>query len=368
MAFEAALPTRADAPALPILAGRMLRADLPLYLAIAVYTCCGLLLLASLGAADRAAYGIYVARWATLFLLLLPAIALAVDGALVIHRFDRRRRLAFRRTFSPKRLARLLSGMALLMAMVLFQGTFTSIKNVLPVIRDGFPQDRIQADIDRWLHFGVDPWRWLQFAQHHIIRGVVEWNYNVAWFALCFGALFFVVTSPTAASIRTRYVVTFMLVWAVCGNLLAGLFLSAGPAFYGFVTGDEARFAEQLAFLALGSGSSHSAAAYQDYLWSLHASGEAGFASGISAFPSVHVALVAMNAFFIAERFPRAAVLAWLYVAFIVASSVYLAWHYAIDGYASIVVVGLIHILMRQVIRHPPGRDQSRLSATSSMR
>lgn len=330
------------------------RRDAPLFLAIAAYTIAGLLLLESLGATDQAAYGIYVARWATLFLILMPAVAILVDSALVIHRFDRRRGLAFRRTFSARRVTALLAGMALLMAMVLFQGTFTSIKNVLPLMHGGFPQDGIQADIDRWLHFGSDPWRWLYaFAATDLMRAAVEWNYNVAWFALVYGALFFVATSPAASAVRMRYVLMFMLVWVVCGNLFAGFFLSAGPAYYGFVTGDEARFAEQLAFLERGVDQDHSAAAYQDYLWSLYAGGLSGFGSGISAFPSVHVGLAAMNAFFVGERWPRLAWAAWAYVALIVASSVYLAWHYAIDGYASIAVVGLMHVMLRRFFARP---------------
>ncbi|MBX3532034.1 MAG: phosphatase PAP2 family protein [Rhizobiaceae bacterium] len=347
--FPAIAPAPQSRPAAAVIAA--VRADAPLYLAIASYTIAGLLLLSTLGAADQAAYAIYVARWATLFLILMPAVAVLVDGALVIHRFDRRRGLALRRTFSAERVAALLAGMALLMAMVLFQGTFTSIKNVLPLMHGGFPQDGIQADIDRWLHFGTDPWRWLySFAATDLVRMAVEWNYNVAWFALVYGALFFVATSPAARAVRMRYIFMFMLVWVVCGNLLAGVFLSAGPAFYGFVTGDGARFAEQLAFLQRGLDQEHSAAAYQQYLWSLHADGLSGFGSGISAFPSVHVGLAAMNAFFVSERWPRLALAAWGYVALIVASSVYLAWHYAIDGYVSIAVVALMHFTLRRLL------------------
>ena len=65
--------------------------------------------------------------------------------------------------------------------------------------------------------------------------------------------------------------------------------------------------------------------------------------NGISAFPSVHVGLIAMNALFVAERSRMLGRVAWLYVVLIVASSVYLGWHYAIDGYVSILVVVLAH-------------------------
>ena len=121
------------------------------------------------------------------------------------------------------------------MTFMIFQGTFTSIKNGLVVWRDGFPFDKVQADIDAWIHFGVDPWRWLSFAQIDFIRLAVEWNYSILFFTGSFGLLFFVATSPLAARVRTRFLFCFMLVWIILGNVLAGLFMSAGPAFYGRV-------------------------------------------------------------------------------------------------------------------------------------
>lgn len=331
---------------------RNVRADAGFYLAILLYTTLGLLLLQWTGADDRATYGVYFARWAVVFGLFFPLVALIADGAMVVHRFDRRRKLAFSRAFSQKRVAWLLAGTALLMAFVLFQGTFTSLKNTMVYWQGGFLHDRVQADIDKWLHFGVDPWRLLfAFGENDLTRTVVEWNYNVLWFVLCFGALFFVVTSPRAIEVRGRYLACFMLVWIVCGNIFAVMFISAGPAFYGAVTGDEARFAEQLAFLAQGAANPNSAVAYQDYLWSLHEAGATSFGSGISAFPSIHVGLVALNAIFITEYSRRLGLLAWAYLGFIVASSVYLAWHYAIDGYASIVLVAIIHYAVKAMAR-----------------
>jgi hypothetical protein len=327
----------------------LIRADAGLYLFIAVYTLSGLVFLRAYGAGEQAAYSIYLVYWTTLFALFFPLAAFAGDAAWIVHRFDRKRSLATKRMFSHHRLARLLSGICLLMAFMIFQGTFTSVKNGLSVWQDGFPFDKVQADIDAWLHFGVDPWRWLAFAQHDFVRIVLEWNYAAVFFTICFGALFFVATSPLAASVRTRYLVCFMLVWIVVGNLLAGLFMSAGPAFYGAVTGDEFRFAQQLEFLARGADWPNSSAAYQDYLWTLHSAGQTGFGSGISAFPSVHVALAMFNALFVWEYSRRFGLLAFAYVALILASSVYLGWHYAIDGYAAIIVTALIYTATRRM-------------------
>lgn len=346
---------------------RLIRDDAGLYLVILLYTAAGLALLAATGAAGHATYGVYLVRWIVTFAMVFPAIALLIDLLLVVHRFDDRRRLAMRSAFSIRRIACLLSGMALMMMMMLFQGTFTSLKSAMTFWQGGFLHDRVQADIDRWLHFGVDPWRLLYaFGEHEMVRRIVEVNYNMVWFLICFGALFFVLTSPRMRAVRARYLVCFMLIWVICGNLVAGLFLSAGPAFYGAVTGDVERFAGQMAFLAQGIGQPHSAATYQNYLWSLHDGGTTGFGSGISAFPSVHVAMIAMIAMFLAEHSRRLAMLAFAYVAFIVASSVYLAWHYAIDGYVSIAMVVVIHLLVRRFMPAAGGARRPARSADAA--
>jgi hypothetical protein len=341
---------------------KLIRADAGLYLFIAIYTLSGLLFLRAYGAEEQVAYSIYLVYWTILFTMFFPLAAFAVDAAWIVHRFDEKRNLATKRMFSPRRLARLLSGICLLMAFMIFQGTFTSVKNGLSVWQDGFPFDKVQADIDAWLHFGVDPWRWLAFAQHDFVRIAVEWNYATVFFTICFGALFFVATSPLAARVRTRYLICFMLVWIVVGNVLAGLFMSAGPAFHGNVTGDELRFAAQLKFLARGADWPNSSAAYQNYLWTLHSAGQTGFGSGISAFPSVHVALAMFNALFVWEYSRRLGLLAFAYVALIQASSVYLGWHYAIDGYAAIIVTALIHAATRRMM--PTGNARAVLTAS----
>lgn len=330
---------------------RNIRDDAPLYLVLVVYTVAGLAFLALTGNSHLAAYSIYLAKWAAAFLLFFPLLALSLRLAGVFHRFDKRRRLAFRRVFSARHTAHFASGLCFVLALMIFQGTFTSVKNGLSAWTGGFPYDRQLADWDAALYFGTDPWRLLYaVADPHYVLGIVEWNYNTMWFVLCFGALFHVATAPGAAIIRTRYLVSFMLVWAVVGNLAAGTLVSAGPAFYGMVTGDHARFAEQLAVLAHHADRAGSAASYQAYLWTLHEKGMTGFASGISAFPSVHVGLVAMNAFFLAERSRLLGTTAFAYLGVIQASSVYLAWHYSLDGYVAIVIAAAIYYTLRMCI------------------
>ncbi len=327
----------------------LMRADAPFYFFVAAYTVASLLFLDFAHASDQAAFAPYLWRWPFVFAFLLPLIAFGADAALLAVKFRRRPKLAAKRLFSASRLAYFLSGLALLMALGVFQGDYTSVKNGLPVLRQGFVYDAAQAHLDAVLHFGTDPWHFLyKIAGFDIVRTVVEWNYNVLWFLICFGALFFVATSPMAAHVRTRYLTCFAAIWVLIGNVFAGLFLSAGPAFYGMVTGDTARFGEQLAFLARGAASPNSAASYQQYLWTLHEQAQAGFASGISAFPSVHVALITLNALFIYEHHRKLGLAAFGYVFFVAASSVYLAWHYAIDGYVSIAITVAIYLAAKK--------------------
>src|SRR5688572_967682 len=93
--------------------------DAPLYAFIAVYTLAGLAFIHVMGAWDKTAYAIYVDRWLFTFGLFMPLVAILFDGGLVIHRFNRRRRLAFRRIYSAKRLSCLVAGVLLLLAMIL---------------------------------------------------------------------------------------------------------------------------------------------------------------------------------------------------------------------------------------------------------
>jgi hypothetical protein len=349
------------------LAGRaaaIVRADGFLYGFIAIYAAAGLAFLAEVGALDRAAYHTYLPIWLLLFGFLLPSLSLLFDVGRFLHRFDRRRALAARRAFSVERMACFVSGIALLMGIMVFQSTFTSVKNGIYVLWGRFPFDRVQADLDAALHFGRDPWHWLYaLGEHAWVRFLVEWNYDMLWFVICYGMLFFMVTSPRTRRQKRRYVLSFMLVWIVVGNVLAGMFLSAGPAFYGFVTGDEARFADQLAFLAQ-STSSRAAMIYQHYLWTLQSAGRTGFASGISAFPSVHVAMITLNALFIAEYDRRLGAIAFAYTAFVAASSVYLAWHYAIDGYVAVAVTVVLYALVRRLA--PDAPDGARAAPVSA--
>lgn len=80
----------------------------------------------------------------------------------------------------------------------------------------------------------------------------------------------------------------------------------------------------------------------QDELLAWHRTGSHGFGRGISAMPSMHVALA--FCFFLAMRHVSMAA-TWFFGVFfmlILIGSVHLGYHYALDGYVAVLVTGII--------------------------
>lgn len=321
-----------------------IRADAVLYAAMAVYLLAGLAYVLSKSGMLFGDFEDYVEGCVVLCCVILPYGTLIVGMAHVALRLRQRRSLAYRFMFAPRRIARLIAGtLLMLLILVLFQEMFTSIKSAFS--NAGFGYDALIANIDKFLHFGHAPVKYLlPLAQNRDVLRIVEFNYDEVWVTIWLGMLYWMATSPKADGIRVRYCLTFFLVWGVVGNVAAGLLPTAGPAFYGLVTGDAGRFANLQGFL---DNSSSATAITQHYLWALHQKGTTGLGAGISAFPSMHVAVTAMSALFVAERGRRMAVIGALYTLVVMISSVYLGWHYAIDGYIAVILTSMIYWAVR---------------------
>lgn len=345
-----------------------LRNDWPLYALAGAFLSVGMLYLAHSDNAIFNTLGHYLTQWIFHFGFVGPLFAVTAGVVHIAWRMRGRKRLAYRTMVAPRRLARFVAGTVFLMTGgLMFTTTFTAIKTSFSA--GGFRYDQVHADIDKALHFGVDPFHYLySFAQHTWLLRVLEVNYSIVWFVVCYFALYFVLTSPRTDGLRVRFALTWLGTWIIVGTAMAGQWLSAGPVYYGSVTGDTARFAEQIAFLASTADAPASAYGFQHYLWHLHESGQGGFGSGISAFPSMHVGLVTVVALFAAERSVRLGIVAWTYVGLVLFSSVYLGWHYAIDGYAAIVTVTALYWALRKLTpRLARLRWQGRSAATVSL-
>ena len=97
----------------------------------------------------------YFVSLAILDLVALPAlvvIGLSLRSVIA----DFRHPTAWLRTcLDQRRIARILTGFILLLALVPFMATFTSMKSFIGL--GGFTADVPLANFDRWMHFGSDP-------------------------------------------------------------------------------------------------------------------------------------------------------------------------------------------------------------------
>ena len=112
------------------------------------------------------------------------------------------------------------------------------------------------------------------------------------------------------------------------GGLLAIAFASVGPRFAHDLLGND-HFVPLMARL---SDDLYSAQATH-YL--LAAQGTPAIGGGISAMPSLHVAIAVMIALCLRDRQTQWQWLAWAYAAIIYVGSIHLGWHYASDGIVS---------------------------------
>ncbi len=223
---------------------------------------------------------------------------------------------------------------------------FSTFKHHLPAWVPFFADPPL-ADLDEALHFG-QPWRWTHAIAPRGAGPLLAFLYGPVWFAQFFG---FVLLAAflTRDALRTRYLIALAGTLILLGTLgrIAGA--SAGPIFYDRMQ-ESLRFADLVASLG-GTRAGAAMLAASDYLYASYRSDSAVFGSGISAMPSIHVALATLNALFLRALNPRLAPLGALFGASILFGSVYFGWHYALDGYASILGVALIWHLAGRLAR-----------------
>jgi hypothetical protein len=199
----------------------------------------------------------------------------------------------------------------------------TWTKIMLPLATP-FWADPLLADVDHAI-FRVDPWR-IAEALFGWAAPMVDGAY-VTWVLVKFVTLAAVLAVPESRR-KAQALLCYFLIMA-CTALGQYLLSSGGPVFYARLG-----FGDRFAALPIEPW----VKVTTSYLWSDYARAGGEIGTGISAMPSLHVAIALWFALVMRAYFPRAAVLGYLYFALILIGSVLLGWHYAVDGIAAIAI------------------------------
>ncbi len=245
---------------------------------------------------------------------------------------------------------RLLPMVLVLIASILLPIGFSFAKNAIPELVPYYA-DPALTQLDYWLHFGHDPWS----LAHGLVRATVGAETAVHWlvafylpvwsvFAIAFPVIV-CLTDPDEARAR-RYIWLFFGAWVVLGNLLALAGSSVGPVFYDRLLGSD-RFAALDAAIQSSGLAASAIGNIQGLLWDRYLGGGFDLGLGISAFPSMHLAVATITALYLVERSRWLAPVAIGFVVFTLFGSIYTGYHYAIDGYVSIVLIWLANRYLR---------------------
>ncbi len=246
--------------------------------------------------------------------------------------------------FMPRRVV---WGMAIMLFVPLFFSFFTSAKNMIPVIQP-FAWDPFLAEADRLLHGGRHPWEWLHpFLKFAAVTATISFFYKL-WFFNKYIMVVWQAFSLKRPQLRKQFFITMLLSWIINGFVLALFFSSAGPCYFDYFYPDLPNPYEGLmSFLR----QSHQRMEVMDlwamdYLLQAYKARTTDLFSGISAFPSMHVSVALLN-MLVAWRIHRGLGIVFaVYLGFIMLGSVHIGWHYAVDGYMSLVTTTFIWLIV----------------------
>jgi hypothetical protein len=201
---------------------------------------------------------------------------------------------------------------------------FLPLKYAIPQIVP-FWLDQPIAQAERMI-FATDPWlqldRLLGWATVPIDR-----LYGL-WLPAQSLLLFTVLTQPASAA-KSRALIAYVLAWFLLGVVAAILFSSGGPLFYDRLLGGTAFAALRETLQYRGAWV---ALAESDKMWASLASGRPSIVAGISAVPSIHVAISVWMFLAVRRMAPRLAPYSLVYSIAMWVGSVQLGWHYVADG------------------------------------
>ncbi|MBI1214206.1 MAG: hypothetical protein GC185_00135 [Alphaproteobacteria bacterium] len=207
-------------------------------------------------------------------------------------------------------------------------------KSLIPFVNN-FRWDPLLAKLDRAVHFGHYPQEWVVPFVDALHGGrFMNLCYN-AWFVFFLTAMGYALFLDGDDRRRLSFLWTFLLLWIFGGSLMATWLSSVGPVFFHAFYPAQPDIYDGL----LGDTGSSSFILGKLVEWTLNS--KHIDANGISAMPSMHLAVAALVTIYY-SRFNLCAFLpALLFSLCIFTATVYTGLHYAIDGYVGILLAAL---------------------------
>jgi hypothetical protein len=180
----------------------------------------------------------------------------------------------------------------------LFISSFTSIKASIGEINP-CDVDHALMVVDRFLHGGVSAWRIFHpFVGYPPITALISLVYE-AWFPVL-ALVVVAVALSTRVALRNQFLVALVLTWAILGTLLPLLLPAGGPCFYGLLYPNRPDPYRPLMEYLAAANEIHSIRVLdlQQMLWADFEARALRPGSGISATPSMHVAIATLIALY----------------------------------------------------------------------
>jgi len=202
-----------------------------------------------------------------------------------------------------------------------------------------FYGDTLFMEMDKFLHFGKLPTDWVAplLDLPSVIIGL-DYFYKL-WYFIMFGLWGWAAWGASDNGWRRQFILAFMLCWVVGGALLATLLSSVGPCFYGLFVEGVNPYAEYMQGLkAIHANDELIAVKTQGILAELHFTNNHDIRIGISAMPSLHNTLAVLFAIVGYKIHKNLGRILTVYAVIVFIGSVVLGWHYAVDGYAGLII------------------------------
>lgn len=233
-------------------------------------------------------------------------------------------------------------GIAAILAILPLTISFCVGKSLIPHLAD-YVWDPLLSSADRIIHFGYYPHELLApLMKSDLVNIFMDMTY-LSWFIMLYLVQGYCFFSDRDLRRRMRFLWSVVLGWSFMGTLLAALLASVGPIFYGDFYQGVNPYADFIALLEnrsqeLGLHVFTVAEALQEMV-----SNETVIdMNAISAMPSMHVAFAWLAVIYSWNINRKIWVLALAYYFIILTGSVYLGWHYAVDGYVGTLLIWVI--------------------------